>query len=90
MNVPELVPPSQQPPPPVQASGKKPEKLTLKPFDIKKAGGAIKLASKPTFGGAPKLNATPAYEPVDQDGLYGGQSVEDSMGYAPPQQSFMP
>jgi len=31
---------------------KKPEKLTLKPFDIKKAGGGLKLGSKPNLVGS--------------------------------------
>jgi hypothetical protein len=48
MDVPELTPPSQ-----LQSAAKKPaEKMSLKPFDIKKGGAAMKLTSKPNLVGS--------------------------------------
>jgi hypothetical protein len=57
MNAPELTPPSQVAPP-----LKKPgDKMTLKPFDIKKAGaGGLKLGSKPNMIGSS------GYKPMPQ------------------------
>ena len=79
MNVPELTPPSQ-----FQPSGKKPaEKMTLKPFDIKKGGAGLKLSSKPNMVGSSgyKPMPQPVAQPYDQD-------IDESMGGG--QSSFNP
>ena len=81
MDAPELNPPSQQP-----APLKKPgEKMTLKPFDIKKTGasGGMKLSSKPNMIGSSGYKPTP--QPVAQ---VMDQDVDESMGGG--QHSFMP
>lgn len=57
---------------------KKTEKLTLKPFDIKK-GGLGKLAMKPAIGGGASGSTSMAKPYADQNPM-GSDDIDESMG----------
>ncbi len=82
----------------ITSSVKKTEKLTLKPFDIKKGGG-IKLASKPVFDNGLKdyINPYNAGGGNDEDigeSYNGGNNYErnqsSALGGQPSQSSLAP
>jgi hypothetical protein len=56
---------------------KKTEKLTLKPFDIKKGGG-IKLASKPKIGADGMKEYLNPYSNQPEGGIGGDEDIEVS------------
>lgn len=63
----------------ITSSVKKTEKLTLKPFDIKKGGG-FKLASKPVFDNGLKNYINPYNGGNNDGGVDVGDSYNGEMG----------